>query len=238
MYRCFTDEKTIQSGFQIDGDDAVHISKSLRMKPDDILTVCSADKIDYLCKINSISDGIVQLDVLSAEPNNTEPRINVHLYQCMPKGDKLENIVQKSVEMGVVSITPILSSRCISRPDEKSMRKKILRLQKIAHSAAEQSMRGIIPKINPMISFKGAVEKCEDILLFYENATDKISDTKIDLDTNMNIFIGSEGGFDESEVEFAKTHNANILSLGKRILRTETAPIAALSALMYRFGEL
>lgn len=232
------DDFEINDNYEICGEDASHISKSLRMKSGECVTICSKGKTDYLCEIVSVSSASVSLKIVESSPNKTEPKVKINLFQCIPKADKFETIIQKSVELGVHSITPVLSSRCISRPNSKSMEKKILRYQKIAHHAAEQSGRGIVPQIQPMISFESAVSSSENILLFYEKSTQKLSSTNIEYDNGINIFIGSEGGFSKQEVEIAKQNGAQILSLGARIMRTETAPIAALAAIMYKFGEM
>ena len=238
MPRFFIDDMVIGNVYSVVGEDALHISKSLRMREGETLTICSGNKTDYLCEITGMFGDTVELRVVSSKPNDTESAVRIHLFQCIPKGDKFDSIVQKAVELGAVSITPVLSSRCVSRPDKKGMDKKIVRYQKIAKHAAEQSGRGIIPEIRPLMSFDDAVRQSGTILLFYENATENLSELDVVTDRDINIFIGSEGGFSKEEVGLAKEYGAYILSLGKRILRTETAPIAALAALMYKFGEI
>lgn len=226
---------------EIVGEDARHIIKSLRMKVGETLTVCDTQGSDYFCKIANISDGRVELSVTEVSGSVSEPSVEVTLFQCMPKGDKLENVIQKSIELGVSEIVPVLSSRCVSRPDEKSMRKKLERYSKIADSAAKQSGRGILPAVRPMIRFSDMTalfKNYDRALFFYEGGGCQLSDT---ISRNMRkiaIVIGPEGGFDIAEAESAVERGAVAVGLGKRILRTETAPLAALSCVMLLTGNL
>lgn len=218
----------------ITGESATHITKSLRMKPGDKLTLCDGFAHDYICEIASIGDTVI-LKVLDCLDNISEPSLKAHLYQAMPKGDKFENIIQKSVELGVTQITPVLTSRCVSRPNDKAMQKKLIRYRKIAHEAAKQSGRGIIPQINPMINFDTAVNqmKEEKSVLFYECSGKSVSDILKPADTKISFMVGSEGGFAPEEVEFAKSSGIEIANLGPRILRCETAPLCVLSIFMF-----
>lgn len=156
------------------GDDAKHIAKVLRMKIGEELTVCDTKGYDYHCMIESLSDKEVTLKVLSAEESQSEPTVKVHLYQAMPKGDKLELIIQKAVELGVDSITPVMTRRCVSKPDAKSMAKKLERYNRIALEAAKQSGRGKIPQVKPLLELNEALDEMAETscpILFYENAT-------------------------------------------------------------------
>lgn len=216
-----------------------HIARSLRMKEGDMVIICDGRGNDLSCEIISTSQ-LVTVKVISKSLNTTEPSIKVKLYQALPKGDKFSFIVQKAVELGVSEIIPVLSSRCVARPDPKAMAKKVERYNKIALEAAQQSGRGKVPEVKDMISFREAVlkEKGKESILFYECATNSLSAAiKKDIE-EISIFVGSEGGFEPSEVEFAEENHIKILSLGKRILRCETAPIAALSVIMYETGNL
>lgn len=216
-----------------------HIARSLRMKEGDRVIICDGRGNDLSCEIISTSQ-LVTVKVISKSLNTTEPSIKVKLYQALPKGDKFSFIVQKAVELGVSEIIPVLSSRCVARPDQKAMAKKVERYNKIALEAAQQSGRGKVPEVKDMISFREAVlkEKGKESILFYECATNSLSAAiKKDIE-EISIFVGSEGGFEPSEVEFAEENHIKILSLGKRILRCETAPIAALSVIMYETGNL
>ncbi len=219
----------------ISGSEAEHISKSLRMQKGDELIVCDTKGNDYFCVIENISD-VVNVKILNIEKSVTEPSVNVTIYQAMPKLDKLETIVQKCVELGAVKIVPVLTKRCISRPDEKNMNKKIERLSKISLEAAKQSGRGIIPTIEKLVSFKTAVSrmKTDDIgIILYEGGGKSLSDIDFIKKRNISILIGSEGGFDSDEVEYAEENGIQRVGLGKRILRCETAPIASLSIIMH-----
>lgn len=217
-----------------------HIAKSLRMRVGDMITLCAGNGTDYGCIIDEITSENVILSVCYEQANNSEPSVKVHLYQGVPKGDKLEDIIQKCTELGISEITPVLTKRSISRPDEKAARKKQERYQKIALEAAQQSGRGIVPKINKMTDLKKASELDESQLkiLFYEGGGEPLkeiisSDTK-----SVSIYIGPEGGFEENEVDIIKSAGGTVATLGKRILRTQTAPVAALTAIMLLTGNL
>lgn len=227
----------------IDGPDAIHISRSLRMQKGDILTICDTKSTDYKCKITDINNDYVKLNVIEKYPCHNEPNINVTLYQAIPKSDKMDQIIQKSVELGVSSVVPVLMDRCISRPRDFAMAKKIKRWQKISQSAAEQSSRGIIPKISDTINIDQAIERSakNDLsIFFYEDGGETISHiltTPKKLET-MSIFIGPEGGFSLDEVNKLTINGISPVTLGERILRTETAPIAALAIIMYITGNM
>lgn len=227
--RNFTDK------YIVEGDDAQHIRKSLRMREGEELTLVSPDGTEHLCVIRSLSES-VEVEEISAKATEQEPSVKVTLYQGLTKGDKMDFIVQKAVELGVTEIVPILTDRCISRPDEKSMNKKTLRFQKIALGAAQQSRRGIVPEVKPMLTLKEAAEKAksDDVsIVFYEGGGKTIASLLKDNPKSVSIFIGSEGGFEESEIEYLINAGAVNATLGKRILRAETAPLAALSAIMF-----
>lgn len=217
-----------------------HIAKSLRMRVGDMITLCAGNDIDYGCIIEEITAKEVTLSVCYEQANNSEPSVKVHLYQGVPKGDKLEDIIQKCTELGISEITPVLTKRSISRPDEKSARKKQERYQKIALEAAQQSGRGIVPQINKMTDLKKASEQDESQLkiLFYEGGGEPLKEI-ISSDINsVSIYIGPEGGFEENEVDIIKAARGTVATLGKRILRTQTAPVAALTAIMLLTGNL
>lgn len=224
----------------IEGDDASHIAKSLRMRIGEQLTVCDTNGTDFHCEISSINQSRVEFNILSEANTISEPSISVTLFQCMPKSDKMDNVVKQTVELGITEITPVISSRCVSVPDAKSCQKKVERWQRIANEAAGQSGRGILPNVNEVISFKQMIKKLnnfDSVLIFYENGGQPISTCNLDI-KNAAIIIGPEGGFDEQEVETAKAGGATVCTLGKRILRTETAPLAALSAIMTLTGNM
>lgn len=234
---------------EIDGDKVIlneeqsrHIAKSLRMKVGDMLTLCDGAGSDYGCIIDEITKDYVALSVCYKQASNSEPDVKLYLYQGVAKGDKNEDIIQKCVELGIYEVTPVLTKRSVSRPDEKQAKKKQTRYQKIALEAAQQSGRGIVPAINEMTDFKTAVSNCTADLkiLFYEGGGESL--TKI-IKNNKNaqsiaIFIGPEGGFEKSEVEAVLNAGGISATLGKRILRTQTAPVAATAAIMLLTGNM
>lgn len=228
------------------GNDARHISSSLRMKVGETITICNMNKRDYECIISSIENGMVRAEIISNSPSTTEPEYYIKVYQCLPKGDKLESIVQKSVELGASSIIPVYSSFCVAKPSVKgrdNKDKKNERLSRIAYEAAEQCGRGIIPTVHECVNFERAVEIAKnDAISFicYENER-KVSLKKYLSEKfggelknkNISFFIGPEGGFSKDEIGLAKENGVTPVGLGERILRTETASAYVLSALAY-----
>ena len=241
MPRFFVD--SVENDFiEINGDDARHISLSLRMKKGESLVLCDGNGREAEAVIREAFPESVVLDITERRDSIAEPKTEVVLYQALPKFDKLEYIIQKSVELGVSKIVPVLSSRCISRPDEKTMKKKLERLRKIADEAAKQSGRGKLPEVGELLTFKNAVAemtKAETPIFFFEHAEYPLHEI-MEKRTGGKIamMVGSEGGFSEEEAAFAAEKGALIASLGPRILRCETAPVAALSAIMYAAGEM
>lgn len=230
-----------------------HLVKSLRIR-DGEKVLCSlmpfTSSFDYLCEVLNVANDNVVLTILE-EMDPRELPVLINLYQGISKSDKLEFIVEKAVELGVNSITPLATEYCIAKIDDKKSDKKIDRFNKIAKSAAEQSKRHIVPKVKEPIEFADLVNAAvsNDLtynLLFYENA-EGIKDTKKLIndikqkmsssnDVVINVVIGPEGGFSKKEIEMAKSKGFRILSLGERILRTETAAVTALSILMYEMS--
>lgn len=220
---------------EITGENAHHISRSLRMKPGEELILCDKRGTDFLCEITDFTSDSVFCKVKEQFPTKSEPSINLTLYQALPKLDKFELILQKAVELGIYRIVPVLTSRCISRPDEKSFRKKLERYEKIALEAAKQSGRGIIPEISGILSYKGALKEMSEqdlALMCYEHGGEKLGKLFLPSYKNISLLIGSEGGFSEDEVKQAKDNNVTPVWLGERILRCETAPLAAISIIM------
>ena len=218
-----------------------HISKSLRMKIGENVTICDGHSNDYLCEITKIMPDKVVLKVNACVKNASEPTIRVHLYQALAKGAKFEYIIQKAVELGVSEITPVLTKRCISRPKEKNICGRIDRYKKISKQASQQSGRGKIPIVNPILSFEEAILQMKNAklnILFYECGGEKLNNINIYKYNDISFMIGSEGGFEIDEVEFAKKKGVLIGSLGKRILRCETASLCVLSILMYSTKNL
>lgn len=218
-----------------DGEDAHHIARSLRMKSGEELTLCDGKGFDYRCVIESVGERVV-LRVLEQTPTHSEPDVQLHLYQALPKGTKLEWIIQKSVELGVASITPVLTSRCIVRSTYDAFEKKRQRYQKIANEAAKQSGRGILPQVKPLLTYRQAVEEVsteELAILFYECGGSSVRELATPQTKKISFFVGSEGGFSLDEVELAKSKGVSLAGLGPRILRCETAPLCALSLFLY-----
>ena len=241
MPRFFVD--SVENDFiEINGDDARHISLSLRMKKGESLVLCDGKGREAEAVIREAFPESVVLDITERRDSIAEPKTEVVLYQALPKFDKLEYIIQKSVELGVSKIVPVLSSRCISRPDEKTMKKKLERLRKIADEAAKQSGRGKLPEVGELLTFKNAVAemvKAETPIFFFEHAEYPLHEImEKRRGGKIAMMVGSEGGFSEEEAAFAAEKGALIASLGPRILRCETAPVAALSAIMYAAGEM
>ena len=236
MPRFFTNEID-ENNIVLTGDDANHIGRSLRMRVGEEVIVC-CNGVDYCCKIGSITSDTVYLDLVEKHRCAAEPDVEVTLFQAVPKLDKLEYIIQKSVELGVTRIVPVLTRRCVSRPDEKDFEKKKLpRLNKIAEQAAKQSGRGIIPVVTPMVNLEGALSMMKEldrtVLLYEEEGGVSFGKVPLDGVKSVGLFIGSEGGFDKSEADAVTETGAVQVWLGKRILRCETAPITALSILMF-----
>ncbi|MBR0413220.1 MAG: 16S rRNA (uracil(1498)-N(3))-methyltransferase [Eubacterium sp.] len=239
MQKLFIDF-TPDKNFILDGEQARHIAKSLRMKVGDVLTVTDGSGSDFGCQIDAITKDTVSLTVCYKQANDSEPDCKVTIYQGVPKGSKMEDIIQKCTELGVCRIVPTLTKRCVSRPDEKGAKKKNERYSKIALEAAQQSGRGIIPEISPQITLKQAIaEDNSDIkILFYEGGGEPLTALIDSGVKSVSVYIGPEGGFDESEVELLKNSGAHVATLGKRILRTQTAPVAALTAIMLLTNNL
>ena len=232
----FTEEEIDTNKYIITGENAKHI-RVLRMRNGEELTLVTPLGIQHDCVIADVNQSQVVVDVLGSHPCENEPDVFVTLYQALPKGDKMDYIVQKCVELGVSRIVPVMSSRCVSRPDEKSLKKKTARWQKIALQAAMQSRRGIIPEVCQCVSLKQAAEltgENDKTVFFYELGGDSVKNILADKPKTIGMFIGSEGGFEESEAELVLSNGAVAATLGKRILRAETAPLAALSVIMYQ----
>ncbi len=232
----FTEEEIQNSKYIITGETAKHI-RVLRMKSGEELTLVTPCGVQHNCVIESATQNLVEVDIKESMPCQNEPDVFVTLYQALPKGDKMDFIVQKCVELGVSRIVPVMTARCVSRPDEKSLKKKIARWQKIALQAAQQSRRGIIPEVCPCISLKQAAEQSAEndkTIFFYELGGESVKNILTENPKTIGMFIGSEGGFEETEAELVLSQGATAATLGKRILRAETAPLAALSIIMYQ----
>ena len=222
------------------GSDVNHIRNVLRMKPGEDVRVNDGRGKTYLCCISSYEEQTAVLDILKELDSDTELPSRIILFQGLPKGDKMEWIVQKAVELGAYSIVPFAAKRSVVKLDEKKAAKKQARWQLIAKEAAEQSGRGIIPEVSAVQTFTEALRMAGelDVVLIPYELEEGMKETvrileEIAPGQSVGIFIGPEGGFEEEEVERAKAAGAHAVTLGKRILRTETAGLTALSILMY-----
>lgn len=237
----FIEEEIKSKKYIIEGENARHISKSLRMKSGEELTLISPEGIQHDCVISRGSGELVEVELLGSKPCENEPDTKTTLYQALPKGDKMELIIQKCVELGVSKIVPVISARCVSRPDKRALDKKLVRWQKIAKEAAQQSRRGIVPEIAEALSFKEAVNQSavnDENIIFYELGGESVKSILKNKPKAIGYFVGSEGGFEQAEVDLAVESGVKPATLGKRILRAETAPLAALSIIMYELGEM
>ena len=235
------------ASIEITGTDLNHIKNVLRKNILDKLVICDKDSgQDYLCEITEIGEKI-KCKIIDKIKENTESNIYVSIYQGLPKADKMELIIQKSVELGVYDITPIEMKRCIVKIKENDKNKKIERWQKIAEVAAKQSGRNHIPVINNIININQIcknIKSYDIVFVAYENEKEntlkeqlKILKEKEAVDLKIAVIIGPEGGIDEKEIETLKENGAKIITLGKRILRTETVALNVLSNIMYELGD-
>lgn len=227
----------------IEGEDVKHISKVLRCKVGEQLEVCDCNNSEYLCEITNIDKDIVNLDIIEKIDIKRESDIKVKLYQGLPKGPKMEMILQKLTEVGVDEIILVQTKRSVAKVDDKKEDKKIERWERIIYEAAKQSKRGQLPKLRGVLSFKEALEdmKSNDMNICpYENERtvsikNAIKDANIN---NIGIFVGPEGGFAEEEIEKIQDIDSKVVSLGPRILRTETASVVASSIVLYELSDL
>lgn len=245
MPKFFIDKNQIDGYIiKITGEDSHHISRSLRMAVGEKITVTDSEAVEYDCVLETFTDGYVLARIEDKHFSKSEPEIRVHLYQALPKGEKLDFIIQKSVECGVYDIIPFESERCIAKVKGDSEERKTERRNKIALEAAKQCGRGIIPKVKSTVPFATMIDmstQADAVLFCYEGegtlplgnvlkSVRKVKDIK-----DISIIIGSEGGFSVSEANLMKENGALMIGLGKRILRAETAAIMALSCLVYEF---
>ena len=242
MTRFFVSPDEIEESFLVlTGDNAQH-AKVLRIKAGEEVLVCDGQGKECHCTVSDVSPGQISLVVNSRHASESEAGVRVSVYMAFPKADKLEHVIQKATELGAYEIVAFPSARCISRPDEKSLQKKLERWQKIAAAAAEQSGRGLIPRVLTLSSYAQALErasKADHALLFYENeraTTLRMALSEGPYET-VSLLTGPEGGLEEKEVRQALDAGLRVCTLGKRILRCETAPLCALSAVMYDAGE-
>lgn len=247
MQRFFADPSCIDEAgreIRIGGTDVNHIQNVLRMRPGEELWVSDGERKEYHCSIREYTKDQVILEILYAQEPEYELPCDLYLFQCIPKGDKMDMIVQKAVELGAAGIVPVESARCIVKLDAKKAEKRQARWQQIAEGAAKQSRRMRIPSVERVLSFREALERAGelDLLLIPYELEKGMKRTKEVLQEirpgrSVGILIGPEGGFEASEVALAESRGAVPVSLGRRILRTETAGMALLSVLMFRLEE-
>ena len=234
MYNFFVDEGArAGDSFRISGKDHNHICNVLRMQIGDTFLV-SCQGVSNLCRLEHIEDDTVVAEILEEDYRNTELSVRFYLFQGLPKGDKLELIIQKSVELGVAGIIPVEMHRSIVKLDEKKKKSRRERWQAIAESAAKQSKRNLVPEVFDVLSYKQAMAKAAEMDLFlvpYENergmAATREALARIKPGMSVGILVGPEGGFEDKEIALAKEAGAAIISLGQRILRAETAAVTA-----------
>ena len=241
MYRFFVEKEQIgDKTIRIIGTDVNHIKNVLRMKPGEEILISDGEKIEYHCEITALDSDYVEAGIMFVKEEGLELPSKVYLFQGLPKNDKMELIIQKAVELGIYAVVPMATKRAVVKLDDKKEAKKLARWQSIAESAAKQAKRLIIPEVMPVMSFKEAVTfaKTLDIRLMPYELAENMAYTrevlaKIEPGQSIGIFIGPEGGFAEEEVELALNSQMETITLGKRILRTETAGMTVLSILMY-----
>ena len=241
MVRFFVTPEELSSDLvTLTGENAQH-AKVLRLKAGEEVLLCDGDGRDCLCVVQQIDAKELTVSVVERRDSTTEAAVRVSVYMAYPKADKLEHVIQKATELGAYEIVAFPSARCIVKLDEKGAAKKLERWQKIAASAAEQSGRGRIPKVLTLPSYKAALERAvqaDKALLFYEN--ERATTLRMALEgeyASVSLLSGPEGGLEEPEVKQALEAGLSVCTLGSRILRCETAPLCALSAVMYDAGE-
>lgn len=239
MYQFFVEDSQIGREFvTITGTDVNHIKNVLRMKPGEKIRVSNQKGLDYFCEITEVTDTFVQADILKEEAASTELPSKIYLFQGLPKGDRMETVIEKAVELGVYEIIPVAMKYCVVKLDAKKEAAKVARWQKQAEAAAKQSKRSIIPQVHSVMTYKEAVEyamACKVRLVPYENergmAATEEAFKSIKPGDSISVMIGPEGGFSEEEIAMVRKE-MQVISLGKRILRTDTAGIAIMSMLM------
>lgn len=245
MYHFFAEHENIHETYiDIKGNDVNHIKNVLRFNVGDKFLISSGDNTDYYCHISEMSQDYIRAEIDSIDEEGRELPSRIYLFQGLPKGDKMEMIIQKCIELGVFQIVPVAMKRSVVKLDAKKADSKVKRWNAIAESAAKQSKRSVMPEVTMPVTFKEALKMAEDIdvkLLPYECA-DGMDKTKriisqLKPGQSVGIFIGPEGGFDQEELDLALAADCEIITLGKRILRTETAGMMLASVLMYTLED-
>lgn len=253
MHRFFTEQKNIdtKNGFcVIRGSDVNHISHVLRMRRGEQVLLCTGrmeDQVEYLCEIGEILPDEVRARILDYRKSARELKLELYLFQAIPKGDRFETVIEKAVELGAHKIIPVCSARCVVKLDEKRAGKKTVRWNALALTAAKQSKRSFVPEVSGPVNWKEALGLARDmdkVLVPYENAEGMAHTREViagagvlPKGSRLGIFVGPEGGFEEQEIASLQALDAEVITLGNRILRTDTAGIAALSMLMLHLEE-
>lgn len=245
MHRFFAEPDACKGEWiRLSGEDRNHIKNVLRLKTGEQITVCSGDDLEYVCEIVEFTETEVLAKVIDVLGSSSELPVEITLYQGLPKSDKMDFIIQKAVELGADRIVPVITKRTIVKLDPGKAAKRLKRYQAIAVSAAKQSKRSRIPKVGPIMHFSEALKDAETMdmnLIPYEKAKGMQYSREIVQQLpgkhTLGIFIGPEGGFAEEEIEAARAIGASCITLGRRILRTETAGLAVLSILMFTLEQ-
>lgn len=241
MYQFFVEDADVSGNMvTITGNDVNHIRNVLRMRQGEQIRISTQSGKNYFCVLSEIGEMAVFAEILSEDTCGTELNNRIYLFQGLPKSDKMELIIQKAVELGVTAVVPVVMKNCVVKLDEKKAEAKTKRWQQIAESAAKQSKRSRIPEVYKPMRYAQAVSFAEELdvlLLLYENArgmaATKEAIEAIQSGMSVGVFIGPEGGFAPEEAELARNSGMQLISLGRRILRTETAGLTVLSILMY-----
>ena len=238
-------ENIAEDKITINNEDVAHITKVLRYKAGDELFLCDGRGTDYTVQIAQIEKKKIICNIISKKKSDTEPNIKITLFQGLPKASKMEYIIQKTTELGIAKIVPCIMDRCVVKLSD-GIEKKVERWRKVAYEAAKQSGRGYVPEVTNFISFEeclGELKECDESFMCYEKGGVSLSKTGIapvseGEEKTIGLFIGCEGGFESHEAESCSQAGVTVVSLGPRILRCETAPLAALSVIMSLTGNM
>ena len=238
MPRFFIDG-TADGRAYIAGADALHIAKALRMRPGEALTLCDGKGTDFDGVLETVTDRQVTVRISASRPSQAEPTLAVTLYQGLPKGDKMDWIIQKAVELGVTAVVPVATRRSVARLEGKADKKQE-RWQRIAAEAAGQCGRGMLPSVERPLSWSQALSRLsgKPALVFYEGGGRPLRELVTPSTRRLSVFVGPEGGFDPEEIDAIRRQGGGVATLGPRILRCETAPLAALTLLMHLSGNM
>ena len=240
-----TQDKITENQIIIDTEDVAHISRVLRLGIGDHVTVCDSQGTDYEAEIAEMEQKQIVCSITEKRASESEPNIKVTLFQGLPKASKMEYIIQKTTELGISEIVPVKLSRCVVKIDnKKDERKKLDRWQKISEAAAKQSGRGIVPQISEIMTLDEVIKRSKEFDLFFvpyeceeQKTLKEVLLSRSDIKT-VGFIIGPEGGFDPAETEKLRENGIDTITLGKRILRTETAGEAVVAMTMYEIGDI